>query len=98
MGKKVIAGNWKMNKNLQEAEQFIDEVVKDVQIGENTEAIVCAPFPYLPTLVEKAKESKVKIAAQTMHYEESGAFTGEVSPSMLQNIGVTHVIIGHSER
>ena len=97
MRKKVIAGNWKMNKTLAEAEQFI-EAVQHVKMGNRAEAIVCAPFPYLATLVEKAKNSDVKIAAQTMHEEENGAFTGEVSPVMLKDIGVTHVIIGHSER
>lgn len=97
MRKKVIAGNWKMHKTLQEATNFIDEV-KDVAVAENAEAIVCAPFIYLSNLVERTKESNVKIAAQTMHYEENGAFTGEVSPSMLASIGVSHVVIGHSER
>lgn len=97
MRKKVIAGNWKMHKSLQEASAFID-AVKEVEVGDNTEAIVCAPFVYLSSLVERAKGSNLKIAAQTMHYEASGAFTGEVSPNMLTDIGVTHVVIGHSER
>jgi len=97
MRKNVIAGNWKMHKTLQEAIQFMNEV-KDTNVNDNTEAIVCAPFVHLTSLVEHAKGSHVHIAAQTMHYEESGAFTGEVSPSMLTDIGVTHVIIGHSER
>src|SRR5699024_6463846 len=66
--------------------------------ADNTEAIVCAPFIYLSRLVERTQNSDVKIAAQTMHYEDDGAFTGEVSPSMLASIGVSHVIIGHSER
>ncbi len=97
MRKKVIAGNWKMHKSQEEATQFMNEV-KDIQTNDQTEAIVCAPFPYLTTLVQLAKETNVKVAAQTMHYEESGAFTGEVSPSMLAGIGVSHVVIGHSER
>jgi len=98
MRKKVIAGNWKMNKVSSEASQFIDEVVKQVPASDQVEAIVCAPFPYLASLVEKAKGSSVKISAQNMHYEESGAFTGEVSPVMLKDIGVSHVVLGHSER
>ena len=97
MRKKVIAGNWKMHKTLQEATDFIDEV-KDVTVADHAEAIVCAPFVYLSHLVERTKGSHVKIAAQTMHYAEGGAFTGEVSPSMLASIGVSHVVIGHSER
>lgn len=94
----VIAANWKMNKVLSEANQFMDDVVGKVPNDDNVEAIVCAPFPFLPSLVEKAKGTKVKIGAQNMHAEENGAFTGEVSPVMLKDLGVTHVVIGHSER
>lgn len=97
MRKKVIAGNWKMHKTKREAEQFI-EGIRHLKVKEQTEAIVCAPFLYLDSLVEKTKGTDIKVAAQTMHFEESGAFTGEVSPVMLVDIGVTHVIIGHSER
>lgn len=98
MRKRVIAGNWKMNKTLAQAEAFIDEVTKNIKTDDEVEAIVCAPFVHLTSLVEKTKDSSVKIAAQNMHYEENGAFTGEVSPVMLKDIGVTHVVIGHSER
>lgn len=98
MRKRVIAGNWKMNKTLAQAESFIDEVNKDIKPDENVEAIICAPFVHLPSLVEKTKDSSVKIAAQNMHYEDDGAFTGEISPVMLNDIGVTHVVVGHSER
>lgn len=98
MRKNVIAGNWKMNKTLKEAVAFVDETSKKVPSEDKVETIVCAPFPFLHTLVEGAKGSSLKIGAQTMHYEENGAYTGEVSPLMLQEIGVTHVVIGHSER
>ncbi|MUV39118.1 Triose-phosphate isomerase [Lentibacillus sp. JNUCC-1] len=98
MRQKVIAGNWKMNKVMTEAEDFVIEAGKHIPADENVEAIVCAPFPFLPALVEKTKNTRLKIAAQTMHYEENGAYTGEVSPLMLKNIGVTHVVLGHSER
>lgn len=88
-----------MNKVLSEAEEFMDNVVEGVPpSGNAAEAIVCAPFPFLPSLVEKAKDSNVKIGAQNMHFAQSGAYTGEVSPVMLADLGVTHVIIGHSER
>lgn len=97
MRKKVIAGNWKMNKTLSEAQQFMQEV-KDVKVAEGTEAILCAPFVYLPALVEAAKGTQVQIASQNMHEQENGAFTGEVSPAMLQDIGVSHAVLGHSER
>jgi len=95
--KVVIAGNWKMHKTLAEVEAFAHEV-KNVKTTEKSAAIVCAPFPYLPTLVETLKDTDVQVAAQNMHEADSGAFTGEVSPVMLQDIGVSHVVIGHSER
>ncbi|GGB35917.1 triosephosphate isomerase [Lentibacillus populi] len=98
MRKNVIAGNWKMNKTLSEANQFVEEVAAKAPSNEQVEVIVCAPFPFLASLVEKAKGSSVKIGAQNMHYEDNGAFTGEVSPVMLNDLGVTHVVIGHSER
>src|SRR5690625_2012280 len=93
----VIAGNWKMNKTTKEVEAFV-EAVKTVHTNEQTEAIICAPFPYLSLLVSQLEGTNVKVAAQTMHEAENGAFTGEVSPVMLKDIGVTHVVIGHSER
>ncbi|SFD95806.1 triosephosphate isomerase [Lentibacillus persicus] len=98
MRSKVIAGNWKMNKGLSEAEQFADSVKGNLPKDDNVEAIVCAPFPFLPALVSKAKSSNLKVGAQNMHFEDSGAYTGEVSPAMLKDLGVTHVVIGHSER
>ena len=98
MRKKVIAGNWKMNKVREEAEQFIDATKDSVPANDKVESVVCAPFPYLAGLVDKAAGSDVKIAAQNMHFEDNGAFTGEVSPVMLKDIGVTYVVLGHSER
>lgn len=98
MRKKVIAGNWKMNKTAQETADFIAAIRDEIPETEKVEAIVCAPFPYLASLVEQTKGTTIKVAAQNMHFEDSGAFTGEVSPVMLKDIGVTHVIIGHSER
>lgn len=98
MRKKVIAGNWKMNKVLSEADAFVEETAEKAKINDRVEAIVCAPYPFLASLVEKAKGTQVKISAQNMHYEDNGAFTGEVSPVMLKDLGVTHVVLGHSER
>lgn len=86
-----------MNKTKEETEQFLAEA-KDVTVNDGVEALICAPFPYLLTATKLTENSNIQIGAQTMHYEESGAFTGEVSPVMLQDIGVSHVIIGHSER
>lgn len=98
MRKKVIAGNWKMNKIAGEANAFIDDALKQLTIKDSVEAIICAPFPFLAALTQKVKGTDLKIGAQNMHFEESGAYTGEVSPAMLNDIGVTHVIVGHSER
>lgn len=98
MRKQIIAGNWKMNKTLAEVKGFMNEVVKNYPTESNIEAIICAPFVYLTELVKLAEGTPIKIAAQTMNDQSSGAFTGEVSPVMLNDIGVTHVVIGHSER
>jgi len=98
MRKVIIAGNWKMNKTYQESIDFAEEVIETLPKSDKVEAILCAPFPYLKSLVEKAEGTALKVAAQTMHFEENGAYTGEVSPIMLKDIGVSHVILGHSER
>lgn len=98
MRKRIIAGNWKMNKVLSEAEQFIDAVKGQVPSEEQVDAVICAPSLFLHALVEKTKGTGVKVGAQNMHHEESGAFTGEVSPKMLKDLGVDYVVIGHSER
>ncbi|MCP8617652.1 triose-phosphate isomerase [Salirhabdus salicampi] len=98
MRKKVIAGNWKMNKLSSEVNSFVEEAVTKVPSDEKVESVVCAPFVYLPQLVEQTKGTELKVGAQNMHFETSGAYTGEVSPTMLKDIGVTYVVIGHSER
>ncbi|WP_181349637.1 triose-phosphate isomerase [Thalassobacillus sp. CUG 92003] len=98
MRKQVIAGNWKMNKTHTEAEEFVQAAKNEVPGEDAVESVVCAPFPFLQKLVEETKGTPLKIGAQNMHFEESGAFTGEVSPLMLKDLGVTHVILGHSER
>lgn len=97
MRKQIIAGNWKMNKTLNEAVSFIQEVKDKVQLYE-AEAVICAPALFLDRLMQETKGSSLKIGAQTMHFEESGAFTGEISPLALSDLGVHYVIIGHSER
>jgi len=97
MRRKVIAGNWKMNKKIDEAREFMNEFITLVADTEN-EVVICAPYLDLATLVEMTKGSNVKIGAQNMHWKETGAYTGEVSGSMLKDIGVEYVIIGHSER
>ena len=97
MRKKVIAGNWKMNKLPNEAINFIDKLTPLVKDTEN-EVILCVPYTDLFYALLTAQGTNIKIAAQNMHFEEKGAYTGEVSASMLKSIGVEYVIIGHSER
>ena len=97
MRKKVIAGNWKMNKLPNEAMEFIAELTPLVKDTEN-EVILCVPYTDLFYSLMHAQGTNIKIGAQNMHYEEKGAFTGEVSGEMLKSIGVEYVIIGHSER
>jgi triosephosphate isomerase (TIM) len=98
MRKPIIAGNWKMHKTLSEAKSFVEEVKGLVPANDNIESVICAPALFLERLVEAAKGTDVKIGAQNMHFEESGAFTGEISPVALADIGVNYVILGHSER
>ena len=97
MRKPIIAGNWKMNKTIEETIEFINEI-KDKLNDDKVEAVICAPFTVLKDLKEATKGTNIKVGAQNMHYAESGAFTGEVSATMLKEIGVDYVIIGHSER
>ncbi len=98
MRKPIIAGNWKMNKTLSEAKSFAEEVKSLVPAPDKVESVICAPALFLQSLVEIASGSDVKIGAQNMHFEESGAFTGEISPKALSDLGVQYVILGHSER
>jgi len=94
---KIAAGNWKMNKTPSEAVKFVEELKPRVA-GVDTEVVVGVPFVCIPGVVKAAEGSNIKVAAQNMHWEEKGAFTGEVSGAMLADLGVEYVIIGHSER
>ncbi|GMB09069.1 triose-phosphate isomerase [Thermolongibacillus altinsuensis] len=98
MRKPIIAGNWKMHKTLSEALSFVEEVKNAVPSAEKVDSVVCAPALFLERLVEATKGTDLKIGAQNMHFEDQGAFTGEISPVALKDLGVTYVIIGHSER
>ena len=97
MRKKVIAGNWKMNMLPNEAMNFIEQFAPLVKDTEN-EVILCVPYTDLFYALLHVQGTNIKIGAQNMHWEESGAYTGEVSGKMLKSIGVEYVIIGHSER
>jgi triosephosphate isomerase len=97
MRKNIVAGNWKMNKTLPQAIELINEI-KNNKPNNSAEVILATSFPYLAKAIELVAGSDIKIAAQNMHQAEGGAFTGEVSASMLTSIGVNTVILGHSER
>lgn len=97
MRKPFIAGNWKMFKTTAEAKAFAAEFLKEYEKSDVTVAI-CAPFTQLSALKEAFGDSGVRLGAQNMHFEEQGAFTGEISPEMLKEIGVDYCIVGHSER
>ncbi|MEW9502098.1 triose-phosphate isomerase [Jeotgalibacillus marinus] len=98
MRKPIIAGNWKMNKTASEARAFTEEVASKVPSKEKIESVICSPSLFLESLVNLSADSDVSIGAQTMHFEDNGAFTGEVSPVALNDLGVDYVILGHSER
>lgn len=97
MRKKVIAGNWKMNMLPDETIKMIEELAPLVE-GAQSEVILCVPFTDLFYALLTAQNTNIKIGAQNMHWEENGAYTGEVSAKMLKSIGVEYVILGHSER
>ncbi|HNW98833.1 MAG TPA: triose-phosphate isomerase [Bacteroidales bacterium] len=102
MRKKIVAGNWKMNKTRNEAIALVNGIVEGVsklKISENVQVILAPPFPFLESVFQLSKNSsRISVAAQNCHSEEKGAYTGEVAASMLESIGVSHVILGHSER
>ena len=95
--KKKVAGNWKMNKTPGEAVEFV-EALKPRVAGADAEVIVCVPFVSIPGVRKAAEGSNIKVGAQNMHWEDKGAFTGEISGPMLAELGADYVIIGHSER
>ncbi|MBP9509988.1 MAG: triose-phosphate isomerase [Fusobacteriaceae bacterium] len=98
MRKKIVAGNWKMNKTNCEGVATINELKSLIAEYKEVEVIIGAPAIMLSDLVKAAEGSNIKISAQNMYNKDSGAFTGEISPVMLKAIGVNHVILGHSER
>jgi triosephosphate isomerase len=98
MRKKVIAGNWKMNKDLHQSQNLVSEIINGLGKDIKAEVIVCPPFTSLSEVSSLLKGTQIKLGAQNMYYEESGAFTGEVSADMLKSVGCEYVILGHSER
>jgi triosephosphate isomerase len=100
MRKKIVAGNWKMNCTLDEANKLTSEVVNMIkdETSKEHETILIPPFPLLSPVLNLIKDSGIKVGAQNCHDETSGAYTGEVSASLLSSMGISNVIIGHSER
>ena len=98
MRKRIIAGNWKMNTTVQEAVELAKAIVSHTAEMGDADAIVCTPFTHLVSVAEVIKDSPVKLGAQDLYWEKSGAFTGQISADMLKSVGCDYVIIGHSER
>lgn len=98
MRKPIIAGNWKMNKTTKKAVQFVEELKKQIGNYPGVEIVICPPFTALSKVAEALEGSKMVMGAQNMYPEPAGAYTGEISPLMLLEVGCEYVIIGHSER
>ena len=97
MRRKIIAGNWKMNKTPSEAVALVNEL-KDLVKNDEVDVVYCVPAIDIVPVAEAVKGTNVKVGAENMYFEESGAYTGEISAAMLKDAGVEYVIIGHSER
>ncbi|MFT4451588.1 triose-phosphate isomerase [Parvimonas sp. G1425] len=97
MRKPVIIGNWKMNKDLEEAKILAKEIISE-KLDNNVEKVVCVPFVYVTEVRKLLEGTDVGLGVQNMYFETKGAFTGEISPVMLKSCGVSYVILGHSER
>ena len=98
MRHKIVAGNWKMHKNAEETEDFLNELIDQLPDDLNAEIIVAPTFVNLASAADHVEFTPITVAAQNMHQAESGAYTGEISAAMLKSIGVSTVILGHSER
>ena len=98
MRKPFISANWKMNKTIEETEEFINSFLPMVKDITAVDILIAPPFTSLQAVAGLLKATNIKLGAQNVFYEEKGAFTGEISPAMLQSAGCSHVIVGHSER
>jgi triosephosphate isomerase len=101
MRKHIVAGNWKMNKTFEEADDLINDIMDKLEgltLDRNTELVICPPFPYLEMASEYGDESYFAVGAQDVSEQDSGAYTGEVSAAMLESLQLTYCIVGHSER
>lgn len=101
MRKNIVAGNWKMNKKFDEADELVDNIMsllEENELGENTMMIICPPFPYLEMCTDYSNDSYFAVGAQNVNDNEKGAYTGEVSAEMLESMDIPYCIVGHSER
>ncbi len=98
MRRPIIAGNWKMNKTASETKTLIGELIPLLADVKDVDIVVCPPFVNIESAAAALKGSNIKLGVQNMHYEPSGAYTGEIAPAMLVELGVEYVILGHSER
>jgi len=98
MRKPFLAANWKMNKILHETEEFLSQFIPEVKNEHDRDIVIAPPFTSLSLAAEKLRNTNITLASQDIFYEEKGAYTGEISPLMLVDIGCAYVIIGHSER
>ncbi|MBA3695231.1 MAG: triose-phosphate isomerase [Methylotenera sp.] len=98
MRRKLVVANWKMHGNLASNQQLLEAYIKQLSSFKNTDVAVCVPYPYLAQAQSMLQHTNIAWGAQNMSKDAEGAFTGEVSASMLRDFGATHVIIGHSER
>jgi len=96
--KKIIAGNWKMNKTLPEAQALTKELLKKIDFFKEVDVVLCPPYPCLSTVDEMIRSSPLRLGAQDAHWEDAGAYTGKVSAAMLKSVNVSYVILGHSEQ
>lgn len=99
MRKKIVAGNWKMNMRLSDAADLTGSIVRETKGNGNTEIVIIPPFPFLQVVNGQLRDRKdMHLGAQNCHEQKSGAYTGEISADMLASVGVSHVLVGHSER
>ena len=96
--KTIIAGNWKMNMTATETKQFAEELKKIMPRAKWCDTLICVPSCNITTAMKAFKDLRLSVGAENLHYEKSGAYTGEVSANMLKDLGVKYVIVGHSER
>ncbi|MBR6440952.1 MAG: triosephosphate isomerase [Bacteroidales bacterium] len=101
MRKHIVAGNWKMNKTFNEADELVSDIIEkleSIDLDRNTQIILCPPFPYLEMVSDYSDDSYFLVGAQNVSDQESGAYTGEVSAAMLESLELDFCIVGHSER